>query len=307
MTRHIFRSMIVIGLAAGLTACSSKPSETDQKIAELQKQLDATKQELAAKGAEAGAAASGAAQTAAAAASESAENREAAERAAQSASDRASRDRAATEQALASQNKALAEQQAATARQADENERLRREMEAMKPREFTVPTGTALPVRTTAEISTKSMTTGATFDALLERDLVVDGTVLAKAGSSVICVVANSDPGGKVKGVASMSVRVRSITGADGQPVAIKTSSYSVAAKSTAKKDVARTGIATGAGAVIGAIAGGGKGAAIGAGVGAAGGTGVAMATRGDPAVIPTETLIEFQLTAPATIVLRKQ
>jgi hypothetical protein len=31
------------------------------------------------------------------------------------------------------------------------------------------------------------------------------------------------------------------------------------------------------------------------------------MATRGEAAVIPTETLIEFQLTAPATIVLRKQ
>jgi hypothetical protein len=79
-----------------------------------------------------------------------------------------------------------------------------------------------------------------------------------------------------------------------------------VEAKDTTKKDVARTGIAAGAGAVIGAIAGGGKGAAIGAGVGAAGGTGVAMATRGDPAVIPTETLIQFELTAPATVVLRK-
>lgn len=44
--------------------------------------------------------------------------------------------------------------------------------------------------------------------------------------------------------------------------------------------DAARTGIATGAGAVIGATAGG-KGAAIGAGAGAA------------AAVIPTETLIE--------------
>ena len=30
------------------------------------------------------------------------------------------------------------------------------------------------------------------------------------------------------------------------------------------------------------------------------------MATRGDAAVIPTETLIEFALSAPSTIVLRK-
>jgi hypothetical protein len=313
MTRT-FRFAAALGLACSLIACSSKPSETDQKLAELEKQLAATKEELAAKTADAGTAASNAAQTASeaqstassavktatTAASQSADNRAAAERAAKTASAQAGEDRAATDQALA-------DQKAATDRQAEESERLRREMEAMKPREFTIPTGTTIPVRTTAEISTKSMTTGGTFDALLERDLVADGTLLAKAGSSVVCVVANSDPGGKVKGVASMSVRVRSITGANGQPVAIKTSSYSVEAKSTAKKDVARTGIATGAGALICAIAGGGKGAAIGAGVGAAGGTGVAMATRGEAAVIPTETLIEFQLTAPATIVLRKQ
>ena len=66
-----------------------------------------------------------------------------------------------------------------------------------------------------------------------------------------------------------------------------------------------RGGIMTGAGAAVGAIAGGGKGAAIGAGVGAAAGVGTAMATRGKPAVIPAETLIEFRLAAPATVVVR--
>jgi hypothetical protein len=319
MTRHIFRFAVVLGFAGALTACSPKPTETEQKVAELEKQLEATKQELAAQAAAAGSVASGAAQTAAeaqaaaasaaqaasAAASGVAGNREATERAAQTA-DQARQGQAATEREIAEQKQALAEQQAATARQAEENAQLRREMEAMKPREFTVPAGTVIPVRTTAALSTKTLTTGATFEALLENDLVVDGTVLAKAGSAVVGVVSSSDPGGKVKGVASMAVRVRAITATNGQPIAVKTSSYSVEAKDTTKKDVTRTGIAAGAGAVIGAIAGGGKGAAIGAGVGAAGGTGVAMATRGDPAVIPTETLIQFELTAPATVVLRK-
>jgi hypothetical protein len=45
----------------------------------------------------------------------------------------------------------------------------------------------------------------------------------------------------------------------------VKTDSYSVDAANTKKKDTVRTGIATGAGAIIGGIAGGGKGAAIGA------------------------------------------
>ena len=176
----------------------------------------------------------------------------------------------------------------------------------MKPREFTLPAGTAIPVRTTAEISTKSMKNGSVFDALLERDLVVDGTTLAKAGSRVSCIVVSSDPGGRVKGVASMAVAARSIAGAGGNTINVKTDSYGVDANTTKGRDAKRTAIATGAGAVIGAIAGGGSGAAIGAGAGAAAGVGANMATRGDAAVIPTETLIEFTLSAPATVVFRK-
>jgi hypothetical protein len=314
MTRHLFRFTVIVALAAGLTACS-KQNETDQKLAELQKQLDETKQELAAKSAEAGTAAAAAgtaasgaaqtaadaqttataaAQTAAAAASQSDENRKAAE----AANAQAGRDRAATE-------KALVDQQAAAARQAEENDKLRREMEAMKPREFTLKAGTVIPARTTAEVSTSTMKNGSVFDALLEKDLVVDGTTLAKAGSKVTCIVVTSDPGGRVKGVASMTVAARSIAGVSGTNFNVSTDSYSVDAKSTKGRDVKRTGIATGAGAVIGAIAGGGKGAAIGAGVGAATGVGVNAATRGDAAVIPTETLIEFTLSAPATVVVR--
>jgi hypothetical protein len=178
-------------------------------------------------------------------------------------------------------------------------------MEAMKPREVTLKAGTVIPARTTAEVSTSTMKNGSVFDALLEKDLIVDGTTLAKAGSKVTCIVVSSDPGGKVKGVASMAVAARSVAGVGGNNFNVSTDSYSVEAKSPKGRDVKRTGIATGAGAVIGAIAGGGKGAAIGAGVGAATGVGVNAATRGDAAVIPTETLIEFTLSAPATVVVR--
>ena len=57
----------------------------------------------------------------------------------------------------------------------------------------------------------------------------------------------------------------------------------------------------------MGAIAGGGKGAAIGAGAGAATGVGANMATRGKAAVIPAETLIEFTLAAPTTVVVQPE
>ena len=276
-----------------VVACNSQPKE-DPRVAELQKELDAAKQQMAttAKTADEASAAATSAVTAAET------QAQAAAKTAQAA-EQASRERAATEQALA-------DQKAAAEKQARENERLKREIEEAKPREFTLAAGTVIPVRTTAELSTKAVKNGSVFDALLEKDLVVDGTTLAKAGSRVSCIVVSSDPGGRVKGVASMAVAARSIAGAAGNTINVKTDSYGVDANTTKGRDAKRTAVATGAGAVIGAIAGGGSGAAIGAGAGAAAGVGANMATRGDAAVIPTETLIEFTLSAPATVVFRK-
>jgi hypothetical protein len=298
---------LVAVLCVAASACTSQPKE-DPRIAELQKELAAVKEQQAA---------AAQAQPQAAPATVNPQSAPPAANVAPQAAppaapavpmqtaEQANRDRAVTEGALADQKKVLAEQQAASARQAEENARLRRDLEAMKPREFTLPAGTSIPVRTTAELSTKSVKNGSVFDALLERDLVVDGTTLAKAGAHVGGVVVSSDPGGRVKGVASLSVAARSIAGVGGNTLTVKTESYGVDANTTKGKDAARTGIAAGAGAVIGAIAGGGKGAAIGAGAGAAAGVGANAATRGAPAVIPTETLIEFKLSAPAKVVLR--
>ena len=115
----------------------------------------------------------------------------------------------------------------------------------------------------------------------------------------------NSDPGGRVKGVASMTVKLTRLTLADGRTVPISTSAYVTKARTTKKKDAKKIGIGAGAGAVIGAIAGGGKGAAIGAGVGGGAGTAVVLSTRGDPAVIPGESKLSFRLSSAVTITER--
>jgi hypothetical protein len=99
-----------------------------------------------------------------------------------------------------------------------------------------------------------------------------------------------------VKGRAVLGVRLRSLKGKGGQVLEIETQPVVLAAEGTKKKDALKVGIASGIGAAIGAIAGGGKGAAIGAGAGAAGGTGVVLATRGDAAVLPVESLLNFRL-----------
>ena len=312
MSKRIHLALVAMSFA--LSACA-QPKE-DPRVAELEKELAAVKQQVdASKDAQAGAAATQAAgEAAAGAALETAKSAQAgvATQTEQANKDRANTEKmladhqAATEKAIADQKAAMSDQKAAAARTAEENARLRGELESMKPQQFTLPAGTVIPVRTTAEISTSKVKNGSVFDAVLEKDLVIDGTTLAKAGALVTCVVVESDPGGRVKGVASLSVAARSIAGVGGNTLTVKTESYSTAANSTKKKDAVRTGIATGAGAIIGGIAGGGKGAAIGAGAGAATGVGVNAATRGAAAVIPTETLIEFSLSAPATVVIRK-
>ena len=173
---------------------------------------------------------------------------------------------------------------------------------APTPTPLVIPAGTSLKVRTSSTLSTKSAQTGERFVASLESPLSVGGQVVAKPGAAVSGMVVSTDPGGRVKGVASISVHLTSLTLANGKAVNISTGTVERQAKSTKKKDVARIGIGAGAGAAIGAIAGGGKGAAIGAGVGGGAGTAATLATHGDPAVIPGESLLTFSLRSAVTV-----
>jgi hypothetical protein len=87
-----------------------------------------------------------------------------------------------------------------------------------------------------------------------------------------------------------------------GKSLDIATNTVTREAGTTKQEDATKVAIGSGVGAVIGAIAGGGKGAAIGAAAGGGAGTGVVLATRGDPAVIPSESVLTFALRAPLTI-----
>jgi hypothetical protein len=105
-----------------------------------------------------------------------------------------------------------------------------------------------------------------------------------------------------VKGVAKLAVRLTHLELANGQIVSLSTNSFVKSAPHTKKKDALKVGIGSGAGAAIGVIAGGGRGAAIGAGTGAGVGAGVVLATRGAPAVIPSESLLTFTLRRPVAL-----
>jgi hypothetical protein len=131
--------------------------------------------------------------------------------------------------------------------------------------------------------------------------LVAGGKVLAPKGTQVEGLIADSNPGGRVKGRAHISIRLTAVD-VNGRQVAVSTGAFTTTARGTKKKDATKIGIGSGIGAAIGAIAGGGTGAAIGAAAGAGAGTGVVLGTRGAPAVIPSESVLTFRLRNPVTV-----
>ncbi len=170
-----------------------------------------------------------------------------------------------------------------------------------QPRAVTIASGTPVTIRTTNELSTKTATTGERFSASLETPLKAGGKVVAPKGAEVEGVIENSDQGGRVKGVASLSLRVERIA-IRGKSVPVTTSAFVQKAQTTKKKDALKVGIGAGIGAAIGAIAGGGRGAAIGAASGGGAGTAVVLATKGAAAVVPAETVLALTLTSPVTV-----
>jgi hypothetical protein len=174
--------------------------------------------------------------------------------------------------------------------------------EPPRPRVVTLEAGTVIQVRTTSSLSTKTNKAGERVAATLVAPIVDGDWVIATKGATLSGVVVASDPGGRVKGVASMAIAMKKLTLADGETLAIATSAYGVEAKTSGRKDAVKVAVGAGAGAIVGAIVGGGKGAGIGAGAGAGAGTAAVLATRGDPAVIPAGTVVRFRLTEPIAV-----
>jgi len=174
------------------------------------------------------------------------------------------------------------------------------------PHVVTLNSGMVIPVRMVDGLSSERNKPGDTFTATLDRELVVDGFVIAERGARVEGRVVASDRGGKVRGVAALAVELTHLHTSDGQNVAIQTDTFERHAADSHREDAEKVGAGAAIGAIIGAIAGGGKGAAIGAGVGGGAGAGDVLLTRGKAATIPSETRINFRLRSPITLTERR-
>ena len=175
-----------------------------------------------------------------------------------------------------------------------------------EPARVTLNAGTLISVRLVDGLNAERNVAGDPFTATLDRELVVDGFVIAERGARVEGRVVTTDLGGRVRGLSSLSVELTRVHTSDGQNVSIRTDPFQRHAQPSHGEDAAKVGAGAVLGAAIGAIAGGGKGAAIGAGAGGAAGAGTVLATRGKPATLPSETHVTFRLSAPVTLTERK-
>jgi len=175
------------------------------------------------------------------------------------------------------------------------------------PKQAILKAGTLVPVRLIETISSDKNHPGDTFTGTLDAPLIVDGLVLAERGARVEGKIVESQQAGRIKGLSSIALELTRLNLSDGQHVEITTDSFTKMGPQSRTADAEKIGGGAALGAIIGAIAGGGKGAAIGAGVGGAAGTGTVAATRGKPAVLPSETKISFRINNSITVTERRR
>src|SRR5688572_9064198 len=163
---------------------------------------------------------------------------------------------------------------------------------APKPSTVTIHVEQLLLVRMIDSVSSKS-SPGSTLTTKLEYDLVVNGTVVAKAGTAVYGRVESATQARRATGRSTLDIRLAQLA-LGGTPVPILTSEYKEAGEASIKK----VAVAAGVGAIIGNnVNGGGH-----SGGGAAWGAGIAMLKPGQTLTIPPGALLEFTLTQPVTI-----
>jgi hypothetical protein len=162
--------------------------------------------------------------------------------------------------------------------------------------------GTQLTVRLIDPIDSEKNQTGDTFHATLNAPLTSDGEEAVPAGVELVGHLIEVKSAGKFAGQSSVVMQLDSLT-SGGKTYNIQTDQYSKKGSSRGKNTAEKVGAGAAIGGIIGAIAGGGKGAAIGAAAGAGVGGGVQAASKSQQIKLPSETVLNFTLQQPVTVV----
>lgn len=170
------------------------------------------------------------------------------------------------------------------------------------PQKVTIPAGTTLAVRLVDAIDSEKNQPGETFRATLNSPLAVEGEVAIPAGYDVEGHLVDVKSAGKFAGQSVVVLQLDRIS-VGGKSYSIQTDQYKRQGSSRGKNTAEKVGAGAAIGAIIGGIAGGGKGAGIGAAAGGGLGGGVQAATKGQQIKLPSETVLNFTLQNPLTVI----
>jgi hypothetical protein len=170
------------------------------------------------------------------------------------------------------------------------------------PRKLIIDQGTQLSVRLIDPIDSEKNQTGDTFHATLNAPLTSDGEQAVPAGTELTGHLVDVKSAGKFAGKSAVVLQLDTLS-SGGKTYNLQTDQYRKEGSSRGKNTAEKVGGGAIIGGIIGAIAGGGKGAAIGTAAGAGVGGGVQAATKGQQIKLPSETVLNFTLQAPITVV----
>jgi hypothetical protein len=170
------------------------------------------------------------------------------------------------------------------------------------PRKFIIDQGTQLTVRLMDPIDSEKNQTGDTFHATLKTPLTSDGEQAVPAGVELSGHIVEAKSASKFAGQSELILQLDSLT-SGGQTYNLQTDQYKKTGSNRSKNTAEKVGGGAILGGIIGALAGGGKGAAIGAAAGAGVGGGAQAASKSQQIKLPTETVLNFTLQAPITVV----
>jgi hypothetical protein len=170
------------------------------------------------------------------------------------------------------------------------------------PKKLIIDQGTQITVRLIDPIDSEKNQTGDTFHATLNAPLTSDGEQAVPAGVELTGHLVEVKSAGKFAGQSLVAMQLDSLS-SGGKTYNLQTDQYKKEGSSRGKNTAEKVGGGAVIGTIIGALAGGGKGAAIGAAAGAGVGGGVQAATKGQQIKLPSETVLNFTLQAPLTVV----
>ena len=173
---------------------------------------------------------------------------------------------------------------------------------APSPKKLIIDQGTQLTVRLIDPIDSEKNQTGDTFHATLNAPLTSDGEQAVPAGVELTGHLVDVKSAGKFAGQSVVVLQLDSLS-SGGKTYSLQTDQYRKQGSSRGKNTAEKVGGGAIIGGIIGAIAGGGKGAAIGTAAGAGVGGGVQAASKSQQIKLPSETVLNFVLQAPITVV----